>query len=174
VVYKKPLPPQYADLERYGVAGDAARAAGFQIVGEQQWAIDSNFMPCGWKEWDVAWCRVILDLGIIGKRDALLIDYKTGRPRTEPTQLALFAAVGFIHLPQVDTIQTRFVWTQGAKPHTSEYRRENVDGIWSDILPRVARMRQGIEKRAFDPTPNGLCKEYCPVLTCQHNGRRNG
>lgn len=168
-----PLPPEMEKYEKYGAVVDHARRLGYQIVGEQQWAIDNNFMPCGWREWNVAWCRVILDLGIIGKRSALFLDYKTGRKRPDPTQLALFAAVGFEELPKLDVIKTQFVWTEGGAPDEATYHRNDKQGIWAGILPRVMKMQRGIEAKAFQPTPNGLCKKHCSVFTCEHNGRRS-
>lgn len=171
ILRNQPLPENVASYEKFMTAIDAARAKGFTILGEQEWAISSEFMPCGWKEWDVAWFRAKLDAGIVSKKRAVFIDWKTGKPKDDQTQLSLFAAMGLIHYPQLDSIETKFVWTQGGDPNTATYTRDNINTVWENIIPRVMRMQTGIEKKQFVPQPSGLCRKWCSVTTCEFHGK---
>ncbi len=165
------LPIDLALLQPIANAIDKVWEAGYQVLGEQQWAITEGFQPCGWKDWDIAWNRSVVDFGFVHGRRATLFDYKTGKKRDDDTQLALFAAVGFIHLPQVDVIDTQFLWVRGDKSQPVRHWRSTQDIFWQQMLPRVERMRKAIEIKQFPAKPSGLCREWCPVMTCEHNGK---
>lgn len=170
-VFNEPLPEALTSLEKYGQIADSARAAGLLVIGEQDWAIDRNFKPCGSREWDVVYCRLKVDLGIIAPKRAIFIDWKTGKPKEGSDQLALGAAIGFIQYPHLEEIETKFIWTINGQQTPSVYKRENSHNFWASFLPRVNAMEKAWTLKQFPPTPNYLCRAHCDVKTCEHNGK---
>lgn len=58
----------------------------YTVIEEKQWAFTVDWEPCGWKDWDRAWLRVMVDAHYDeGGGKFCIIDYKTGKaPVTEP------------------------------------------------------------------------------------------
>lgn len=129
---------------------------------EEKLTIDSAFRPCGW--WDKnAWCRVVVDVGIMGSQNALLGDWKTGRRKPENDQLELFAAVAFAHFPYLSAVHTVFLWLKDKKLDHAVFTHEQVGEIWNNYLPRVKRFEEAFKTNTWHPKPSGLCGKWCPV-----------
>ena len=142
---------------------------------EIQFAIDANFQPCDWKG---SWSRGIADLLVIYKDKALVADYKTGK-RKPTEQLDLYANYVFHHYPQVNVVTTGFIWLKEKKvdwnsgrPGKQPITREEVPVVWAEFLPRVRKLESAYERDKWPAKTSGLCKAWCPVLSCEFNGRR--
>lgn len=135
---------------------------------ERQYALDRGFQPA---DWDNAWTRGIGDLVVIHGDKAVILDYKTGR-RKPSEQLELYAGYVFAHHPQVTNVTTGFVWLKEKKLDQAHFAREDVPSIWQGFLPRVSRLESAYERDSWPARPSGLCRNYCSVLTCEFNGRR--
>lgn len=156
---RAPLPPHLAYIEP--VADKLMSKQGKRLV-EEKLTIDSSFRPCGW--WDKsAWCRVVVDVGLLGVESALLVDWKTGKRKPDNDQLELFAAVAFAHYPYLKSIYTAFVWLQEKKIDHAVFTHEQVKTIWEGYLPRVKRLEQAHQTNTWHPKPSGLCGKWCPV-----------
>jgi RecB family exonuclease len=167
----EPLPASMLNLEKLGAVIDKAKRIGLTVVHEKnkgQIAFDRDLRIVD--DWfgKTVYGRVIVDLMLIAEEHAVIIDYKTGKKRDDDTQLKIFAGVGFIKLPTIKTIETRYVWTNGSPSTVKTYTRDDAAWIWNDILPRVDRMETGITRGQYDPKPSGLC-HWCPVKECEHN-----
>lgn len=164
------LPPElqeYEDIvQRVMPASDDV-----QVLVEQQLSITRAFQPCEWMAEDV-WCRGIVDFGLLRPGKAVLLDWKTGKRKVDNDQLQLFALLGFAHYPEVDFISTGFIWLKEGKIDVKHFRRDEIHELWQTFLPRVSRMERAYAKDAWPVKPSGLCRAWCPVFSCQYNGRK--
>jgi hypothetical protein len=163
VVKGRPLPLNYRYLEKtavkfVGLPGESS--------GELKFAMARNFEPVEYFAKDV-FCRVVVDFLNVRGPTALIIDYKTGKPKPGFTQLELSAAVLSTHLPEIETFKMAYVWLADRKvsPHT--LTKPELVGVWNTFLPRVAKIESALRTTEFPAKQSGLCK-YCPVTTCVH------
>jgi hypothetical protein len=163
VVKGRPLPLNYRYLEKtavkfVGLPGESS--------GELKFAMARNFEPVEYFAKDV-FCRVVVDFLNVRGPTALIIDYKTGKPKPGFTQLELSAAVLSTHLPEIETFKMAYVWLADRKvsPHTLS--KADLVGVWNTFLPRVAKIESALRTTEFPAKQSGLCK-YCPVKSCPH------
>lgn len=142
---------------------------------EQQLAITKDFVPCDWKDWSNAWCRAVIDLAVVGETTALLVDYKTGKMKDDGfTQLKLAAALFMCHHPNIQTVNVAYLWTEAKGQLTrpdAPYSRSDITDLWNELLPRVNKFQQAFKATDYPARPSGLCKSWCPVHKCPHNGQ---
>lgn len=158
-----PLPTSLQRLEP--LALQVLSKPGKRII-EGQLAINSSFAPTKWFDQD-AWCRAVVDCGVVGEGKAVLLDWKTGKRKPDSDQLKLSAAIAFSHYPYVRTVYTSFVWLKDSKLDTEVYYREQTGEIWSSYLPRVKRLEIAYAEEKWPPKPSGLCGKWCPVTKQQ-------
>jgi len=144
-----------------------------QKYGELQLAINAEFRPTGWFDKDV-YCRAIVDF--LGTTDdvALVVDWKTGKmkPDEEATQLSLTGVMVMLHDPDINTVVLRYVWTQHKGKHTQFIvKRSQIPAIWNRLAPRLKRYQEAHKRDDFPANPSGLCRKYCPITSCPHNGQ---
>lgn len=135
---------------------------------EVKLAIDNAFKPTGWFASDV-WCRGIVDALWLDRHVARMVDWKTGRRKTGSYQLRLFALLIFAHHPDVDLVNTAYVWLQTGKVDVEKFRRKDVPKLWQDILIDVRRLEVAYKNNTWVPRPSGICRNHCPVLSCSFN-----
>jgi len=140
-----------------------------RILVEQQLAIREDFTPTTWFGGD-AWFRGVAD--VIKKTGpvALVIDWKTGKILEDGVQLALMAQCVFSHHPEIERIRTEFVWLKDDATTRADFTRDDMVEVWAGLLPRVERLKGAHDSMNFPPTPNGLCRKFCVVKSCPHNG----
>lgn len=154
-----------------------ANSMGFEIHTELELAVNQSLEPCGWKDWNNCWARCALDLALIHPTDtaAVAVDWKTGKKKSDDKQLALQAAMIFRHYPHVQKVKSMFVWLKEAgemEPLT--FNREQEPRLWKQYLPIVRDMTDAATFGKWPAKPSGLCKQYCPVDSCRHNGNYQG
>jgi hypothetical protein len=165
---RKTLPEQVKHLQPWvdKVLGGAKGT----ILVEQQMAITASLTKASsWFGEDV-WYRGIGDVVKIVGPVAMVIDWKTGKILEDGIQLALMAQCVFAHHPEVQKIKTRFVWLKEDATTDALFTREDMVGVWAGLLPRVTTLKNAHEQMNFPPTPNGLCKRFCIVTGCPHQG----
>jgi len=176
LVHKTPLP---ADMpfEKWATVIERSIEPGDELKCEMQLALNREFKPTGWFAKD-AWCRGIVDVMLIKENGATayVYDWKTGKVKTDQTQLKLFVGILSRAYPDIERFITKFVWLKHNKVTPSQvegdrFLKEWVPDIWREIYPRVKRMEEAYNAEVFPMKPNGLCGKYCPVITCPHNGR---
>lgn len=162
----KDLPDEMSKWQ--GIVDKLCKLPGEKFT-EQKMSIDRNFQPC---DWDKAWTRGIIDLLVVNKKTALVADYKTGK-RKPSDQLWLYALYVFAHYPSVESVHTVFVWLGTRKIDKETVHRRDIAQAWQRFLPAVNRLEISYEKDSWPAKPSGLCRQWCPVLSCTHNGRKN-
>lgn len=146
-------------------------AKGVSLQVEHKVAINANLQPTDYFARDV-WCRSIADVNAVAPKAMMTLDWKTGKFKENIDQLRLSAAVNFCHYPHIERFTIQYAWLKEGRTTTRTFLREEVPAIWSDFMPRVKRMQIAYEKNEFPAKPSGLCRQHCPILSCEHNGRR--
>lgn len=163
------LPEKYRNY--IPIVQRCSQAPGQKLI-EWKFALNKNFRPTTYFAKDV-WCRGVIDFGVINGNVATVLDWKTGKPKTDSDQLKLFAGAAFAAYPQLQTVKTGFVWLAHNRLDKEKYSREDVPEIWGVFLPKVQRLEAAIAKDQFPPRPSGLCRKHCPVphSMCEFSGR---
>ncbi len=131
-----------------------------QLLLEEKLTITDNYTPTGWWS-DDAWLRSILDVLVLFKDKAIVMDWKTGKRRPDFTQLEMFALQVFSHFPQINTVITSFVWLKDMKQDKREFCRDLSGELQGHLNGRIARITQSLENDDFPAKPSGLCR-WCP------------
>jgi len=167
--------PKYERWALKMLAG--AQIPGVRILVEQQLAINVDFGPTAWFPSDATkqgtgdpWYRGIGDVIKIVGPVALIVDWKTGKIVEDSQQLALMAACVFAHHPEVQKVRSEFVWLKEDAETREDFHRNDMPAMWRHLWPRIEALKNAVENTIFPPKPGGLCKRYCPVKQCPHNG----
>jgi len=155
----KVLPDNLIRCKRYI---DKVKRMKGKLLVEERMAMNKSFHPTKWMAKDV-WVRGIIDLGVVGSKEAVLLDWKTGKHRPDSYQLMLFAAFAFSHFPWIERVTTGFIWLKDSKFDKETFEREQVTEIWNEFLPRIKRLEHAFENDRWQANPSGLCKNWCPV-----------
>lgn len=138
---------------------------------EYKLALNAEFKPVEFFARD-AWVRAVGDVVKVHGDVAFACDWKTGKYKEGDGQLKLQSAVMFATYPHVNRIGIVYAWLKDKRTTVRTFERKEVPMIWQEFLPRVKRMELAIQNGDFPPNPSGLCRQYCQVLSCEHNGRR--
>ena len=148
------------------------------ILVEQQLAIDEDFNPTKWFASDAKkarqgepWYRSISDVLKLHGPVALSIDWKTGKVIEDAPQLALAAACIFAHHPQVMKIRSEFIWLKEDAKTRQDFHRNDMAAMWRSLWPRIEALKHAHETLSYPAKPGYLCRRYCPVTNCPHNGK---
>lgn len=169
VIDGKALPLNLRHYEK--IAARFAAAPG-EKHGEMKLAINRDFEPCDYFAPGV-YLRVVIDLAIVQDRTAIVIDWKTGKVKDDPTQMALNAAVLARWMPEITLFKTLFVWLQSSNLTPKDYKPTEFTPVWNGLLPRVAKIEEARKTTTFPAKPNGLCRGWCPVKDCPHYSERD-
>lgn len=162
-----PLPPELMAYEP--ILARLAGASG-TVWTEQQIALTKDFKQTEWFAKDT-WFRIVIDLLVINGDHALAVDYKTGKQSDDFGQLELTAAVVMTLWPEIQTVTGAYLWLKDQMVTKDAWARGHVPGIWNKNLARLDSFNIAYYTNTWPATPNGLCKRWCPVLQCPHNGK---
>ena len=141
-----------------------------EVVTEKSIALDKELSQVDWFDPSV-WVRGKLDLTIHQDDTLVVLDYKTGSPKSDGSQLQLFAAMAMAVYPEVDRVKTGFVWLKTNGLDVNQYTRDEAPSIWSRFAPRVAKLEEAYETNTWPEIRSGLCRAWCPCSNCPNNGR---
>ena len=165
---KTPLPEEFAMYADYC---DKIEAIAGEMHVELELAIDKSFKPVGFGS-DEAWCRGIIDVLHLQGDRALVLDHKTGKRKPDTGQLKLFALMVFYHYPQIMSVKTGFFWLKTFEKDTAEFTRDQMPHMWRTFLSDLTDYKTAFKTDRWEMRTSGLCKQWCPVVQCQHNGKR--
>jgi hypothetical protein len=154
------LPTKYGQPWR-DIADRIKKAPGKKLV-EFKFALTKAFRSTEFFAKD-AWVRGVIDIGVLGTKQATVLDYKTGKPKPDTDQLKLFAGVTLAAFPYLEKVKTGYIWLAHNRIDSQEFTKADVPMIWQEFLPRVGRMEAALAKDDFPPKPSGLCNAWCPV-----------
>jgi len=140
---------------------------------EYKMALTNKLEQVEW--WDKAvWVRGMADLLIVDeeKEAAWVIDYKTGSAKYPDTdQLDLMALQVMACFPKVKRVKSALVFVTHDRFIPTTVHADQVKRLWEVYRERVAKIDAAMASNVWNPTQSGLCKKYCPVLSCEFNGR---
>lgn len=136
---------------------------------------DGKFVACDFFATDV-YFRGVADLVIIDGERAFVVDYKTGKNAeyADDKQLGLLAAAIFARFPSVKKIKGMLLFVIAKQIVKTEYNNEQKYDIFVKLSEDLMRRETAHSTGVFNPRQNGLCRNYCGVTACQHNGAYNG
>jgi PD-(D/E)XK nuclease superfamily len=164
-----PLPPKLVSYQ--DVVDKLAKLPGVREF-ERAIGIREDFSPCEFDD-PLSWYRAKIDVLARAGSKAVVIDFKTGKLRPKMLQLQLNAAAVFMHHPDVMQVEMALWWLAVKdRPMTKGIiYRGDLPALWAAILPRVRAFQLAAKLDRWSPKPSGLCKNYCPVATCEFNGK---
>lgn len=152
-----------------GMLAKLATAPGTTFT-EQKLALASDFSPSKFFGRS-AWFRIVLDYTNVNGTSATVVDYKTGKPSEDMTQLQLAAVTTFAHNAKVNKVKTALAFVAHDHIERATFVRQDATEIWGEILPRVKRMVEARQTQNYPPQPGGLCRRWCAVTSCPFHGR---
>lgn len=163
-----PLPVGYA---QYEPMLDAFVDAPGDTYAEQKLALTSEFKPIPFFGGPSVWFRTIIDAAKINGDTALVIDWKTGKPKEDTTQLQLISATMMLHDPRLQRVTAALAFITNNHWEREVFTRESIPEIWGEVLPRVEKVKQARQNGDYPPKPGPLCRRWCAVTTCEYRGR---
>ena len=138
---------------------------------EEKMALTREKKPTKYFGKDV-WLRGASDLTIIHEGTAKVVDYKTGSAKyPDKEQLELMALMTWEYYPDVERVKGALVFMlHDVVPKANYSRSEDYDRLWNKWDGKYELLARAHEEDAWPPKPNGLCRNYCPVLHCEFNG----
>lgn len=156
-----PLPD---NMQEYAVYADLAKQLP-NVEAERKLAIDVNWQPTSWK---TAWGRAIADVFSVHGDRAIVWDWKTGKYRGPTLQASINALMVFATYPEVNRVDTNFVYFKAKLPEDDVFMREDIPEIAKPVTDVLGRIAQCEARNEWGHKPSGLCG-YCPVTSCQFN-----
>lgn len=137
---------------------------------EQKIGFDRKAQPCSWEHRKDIWFRGMIDYYKVNRDagTALAVDYKTGKPHSKFTQLALYAIWIFTAYPFVNTVEAHYYWTKTTTTTHETYTRAMVDELWLRVTPDLLQYAEAFKTGIWQARPSGLCNGWCPLKTCNH------
>lgn len=129
-----------------------------------------------------AWLRAKFDLVVLKDQSHMkVIDWKFGKFRPANDQLELFAGCAFKMMPELERVDTQFVYPDLNKTKTMTFFRAGADEtdtvsaksepeIWENWLGRVNRLDKAYKADSWPCRPSGLCG-WCDATPkqCAHS-----
>lgn len=167
----KPLDPAFKFIQP---TMDMLMAMPGRKMCELEMGVKKTLEPCDFNDPDY-WCHGIADLVIVDDDNltARVFDYKSGGNRYPDTdQLMLMSLMIFKHFPHVRSITGGLLFVLKNSVTKYKVHRDQEAELWWRWRERVARLDAAIHHNRWPEKPSGLCRQYCEVLQCSHNGRR--
>lgn len=165
-----PIPAKYEYIKSYV---DTLIAGPGRKYYEHKMGLTRELEPCDFNAGHVWWRGIADFLAISDDGIAILVDYKTGKSAryADTAQLELLALAIFAHFPIVDVVQAGLLFVVSKEFIEIELDRNHQQELWKKWIKETDRLDKCFEHGTWNPNPNFTCRQYCPVLDCEHNGR---
>lgn len=132
---------------------------------------DGRLEACDFYDPEV-WFRGVADLVIIDNDRAWILDYKTGKNSryADIRQLALMAAALFLKFEEIKKIKTALLFVKAEEFIRENFSKELGLSIFSELDGLLFHRESAYNNNTWNPRPNGLCRQWCKVTRCPHNG----
>lgn len=166
-----PIPPQFAFMQPML---DALLEKPGDKHPELEMGMTVDLNACGFKD-DSVWVRGVADLAIVNEDEgvAWVCDYKSGSDKyPDKGQLDLMALMLFAKFPGIERVNSALLFVVRNTIVKHKTLRDDAHRLWEDYRGRVALIEAAHSSGVWNPKQSGLCKRYCPVITCEYNGRQ--
>jgi len=158
--------PLLKNYERYQPMLDALLEIKGERYPEYKMALRLDKTPCGFTDEDY-WVRGIVDLLVVDRDEAYIVDYKTGSAKyPDPKQLKLMSLMTYAHFPKVNHIKAGLLFVAHNTFIDELYHRHDIDKLWSNFTAELKRLNWSHQNDKWPENPTPLCG-WCPVTTCQ-------
>jgi hypothetical protein len=154
-------------FETYKTYLDKYKALPGNLFAERMYALDKRLQPCDFYAPGV-WGRGIIDVLVINGFHALVDDHKTGKRKKDMQQLVIFALLVFYHHPEVQVCDVGFQWLKTNEEDREVFQRADIPMMWNMLVDKLGRYAEAFHRGIFPAKPSGLCKQHCPVDTCEY------
>jgi len=141
---------------------------------ELRLGLTKDLTPCKFMAKDV-WYRGIVDLLILDEENesGVIVDYKTGKnlKYADTKQLELMALAVFSHYPQIKKIKAGLMFLVKKTLIKESYAFKDQTDLWAKWGAEVEDLSTCMEHDVWNARPNFTCRNWCPVLSCVHNGK---
>jgi hypothetical protein len=166
-----PIPTKYDYIKPY--VDTLLKSPGTQLF-EYEMGLTKELTPCEFSSPNV-WWRGIADFLAVpeGDKSAILVDYKTSKSAryADTSQLELLSLAIFAHFPHIDIVNAGLLFVVSKEFIEIELDRNHQQELWKKWIKETDRLDKCFEYNTWNPSPNFTCRNYCPVLDCEHNGR---
>ena len=164
-----PIPQKFIYIKQY--VDTLIEAPGDKYY-EHKMGLTRELEPCEFLAGHV-WWRGIADFMAVNGKEAILVDYKTGKSAryADTAQLELLALSVFAHFPHVEIVWAGLLFVVSKEFIEIELNRKHQHELWKKWIKDTARLDDCFEFDTWNPSPNFTCRKFCPVLDCEHNGR---
>lgn len=144
-------------------------------VGGVRWVqkglgITEAGVACDFFHKDV-WFRGKPDVVQFRGADAAIIDWKTGNSAYEsPSEVERFGALVNAKVPGLKSVSGVYVWLKDGR-YGATFVLSPAKAL-AKIHTQMDEIAQAQKHDDWPAVRNGLCKAWCNVLDCEHNGRR--
>ena len=157
----RPLPPKMSMWEPFAAALD-----GLNAKAEVKLGITAEGRPTGFFDKDV-WLRGKADVIAINGTACFLPDWKTGKPREEPLELAVNAMLVHAHYPHLRQFTGAYVWLKENRMGVS-HDVSNTNATWAKVNKVVGEIQENMATGDWPKRKSPLCG-YCDVADCEFN-----
>jgi hypothetical protein len=167
----RPLDKDFAFLQPIM---DSIKAMPGEKLCEYKMGLREDLSPCDFFA-DDCWVRGVADLTVLSEDGTLArcFDYKSGSDRYPDTdQLLLMALMLFQHFPTVQSVSGGLLFVLKGTVTKHKVKRHQAEQLWWRWRERVARIAASQANNHWPPKQSGLCRKYCPVVTCAFQGVR--
>ena len=168
----KPIPKKFQFIKSYL---DSLLSIKGDTFFEYKLGLTDELITCDFFD-PAVWWRGVADFLCVkaNGKEAVLIDYKTGKSSqyADTDQLELLSLAIFKRFPEVQKINAGLLFVVAKDFIEITIQREHEDIFWKKWFPPVKRLEQAYENDVWNASPNFTCRYYCPVIDCEHNGRR--
>lgn len=154
-----------------------------KVFTEHKMACTFELEPCQYFDRQKkVWLRTVADFLCINGYHALSVDWKTGKEPDDRYQdllppnfqLRLTALTIFLHFPQVQMVESKYVYLSAGTSTKFDMPRSDL----REFIPQAYEFAGGLQKAVraneWPPHPSGLCKKHCGVTQCQYHGIGRG
>ena len=151
---------------------DILKAIPGEKLCEYKMGLTQDLEPCDFFSENV-WFRGVADLLVINNDLAHIVDYKTGKSAkyADTKQLELMALAVFKHFPQVKKVKAGLAFVVSEEFVKDNYAKDAEDTLWVRWLSITDQLEKTHINNVWNAKPNFTCKNFCKVMSCEHNGR---
>ena len=169
------LPPSFDDARKHwsnilAVLERVPFVLNAAVASEVKLCVGNDLTAVDWTSKD-GFFRAIVDVLILVGDKIILLDWKSSKEMRETKQLKRSAMVALLTFPKAAECTTVYVSSRGQPSITSTYTRADVLDIINEVKHTSGRLAESYELNLWTPIKSGLCKAWCDVHACKHNGR---
>jgi RecB family exonuclease len=142
------------------------RDAGYKLLAELPMSVNAQWKAVGWWAKD-HYVRGKADLFAIkpDEREAIFVDYKTGKRKNDPSQLNLYGTMALSALG-LTKVSSWFMWLKTKETDKVTVDQSNVQILRNQFASRISVIDDAYKTGNFPTKPSPLCA-WCPFLqTC--------